>query len=215
VASLSSSWAFAFLISSLHDLTRPLYSSGVACPFFHRWQTLLFFLSPSKSSVFSQAGHPPHRFVLRHMGTACSCALKTSSWKNVRPAWTPLPFSTLSHGTLSTSVLNRPKSALRKSMVVVLLAPLSSSPQTESSVISWLLSPRWPPTTTSPTSPSLSVNSRSSKALPLVGSLTCCLRTLSATHSRNLLACFLSAVSYFQQMSVKLKSPTENKGYRL
>jgi len=163
VSSLSSSWAFAFLISSLHDLTRPLYSSCVTCPFFYRWWTLLFFPSPSKSSLFSQAGRLPCQFFLRHTGTACSCAFKTSL-KKAQPSWTPLPFSTLSQRTLSTSVLNRLVSALRNSMVVVLLAPLLTSPQTKKSIISWSLSPRQPPSTTSPTSPSLLVNSRSSKA---------------------------------------------------
>jgi len=44
--------------------------------------------------------------------------------KNVQPSYTPLPFNTLSQGTLSTSILNRPKSALQKSMVVILLTPL-------------------------------------------------------------------------------------------
>ncbi|KAK4810833.1 hypothetical protein QYF61_008805 [Mycteria americana] len=48
---------------------------------------------------------------------------------------------------------------------------------------------------------SFSVNSRSSEAPPLVGSLTSCVRKLSSTHSRNLLDCFLSAVLYFQQTS--------------
>ncbi|KAF1479715.1 von Willebrand factor A domain-containing protein 3B, partial [Eudyptula minor novaehollandiae] len=92
-------------------------------------------------------------------------------------------------------------SALRKSMVAVLLAPLLTSPRTENSTISWSLSPRRPPTTTSPTSPSLFVNSRSSKAPPLAGSLTSCVRKLSSTHSRNLLEHFLSAILYFQQTS--------------
>ncbi|KAK4819534.1 hypothetical protein QYF61_006027 [Mycteria americana] len=76
-----------------------------------------------KSSLFSQASRLPSRFVLRHMGTACSCAFKISFLKNAQPSWTPLPFRTVSQGTLSTSVLNRSKSTLKKSMVVVLLPP--------------------------------------------------------------------------------------------
>ena len=88
-----------------------------------------------------------------------------------------------------------------------MLAPLLTSPRTENSTISWSLSPRPPPTTTSPTSPSQLVNSRASKAPPLVGSLTSCIRKLSSTHSRNVLGFFLSAALYFQQVSGKLKSP--------
>ena len=72
-------------------------------------------------------------------------------------------------------------------MVVVLLALLLTSPRTENSIISWLLSPRWPLTTRSPTSLSLLVYSRSSEAPPLVGSCTSCVRKLPSTHSRNLL----------------------------
>ena len=142
------------------------------------------------------------------MGTVCSCVFKTSSLKNVQPSWTTLPFRTFSQGTLSTSILNRPKSALWKSMVLVSLTPLLTSPQTKNSIFSWSLSPRLPPTTTSPTSPSLLVNSKSSAAPPLAGSLISCVRKLSSTCSRNLLDSFLSAVSYFWQMSGKLKSPT-------
>ncbi|KAK4810060.1 hypothetical protein QYF61_007224 [Mycteria americana] len=67
------------------------------------------------------------------MGTACSCAFKASFLKNVQPSWTPLPFRTVSQRTLSTSVLNRPKSALQKSMVVVLLTPLLTLPRIENS----------------------------------------------------------------------------------
>ena len=125
------------------------------------------------------------------------------------------PFRTFYQGTLSTSVLNRPKSALRKSMVVILLTPLLTSPRNENSVVSWLLSPRWPLTTTSLTSPSLSVNSRSSEAPHLVGSLTNCVRKLLSTHSRNPLDCFLSAVLYIRQMSGKLKSPTRTIFFKI
>ncbi|KAF1498097.1 Phosphatidylinositol 3-kinase regulatory subunit alpha, partial [Eudyptula minor] len=164
---------------------------------------------PCKSSPFSQAGRLPHPFFLRHMGTACSCAFKTSFLKIVQPSWTPLPFRTVSQGTLSTSALNRPKSALRKSMVAVLLAPLLTSPRIENSTISWSLSPRRPLTTTSPTSPSLFVNSRSSEAPPLVGSLTSCVRKLSSTHSRNLLD-FI--INFFPPLSAALppKPPKPN-----
>ncbi|KAK4807061.1 hypothetical protein QYF61_018402 [Mycteria americana] len=69
----------------------------------------------SQSSLVSQAGLLPRRLVFRHLGTACSCAFRTSSLKNVQPSWTPLPIRAASQGTLSTSLLNRPKSALRKS----------------------------------------------------------------------------------------------------
>ncbi|KAK4826008.1 hypothetical protein QYF61_003781 [Mycteria americana] len=48
------------------------------------------------------------------MGTANSCIVKIFFLKNVQPSWTPLPFRTASQGTLSTRLLNRPKSAFRK-----------------------------------------------------------------------------------------------------
>ncbi|KAK4830462.1 hypothetical protein QYF61_011186, partial [Mycteria americana] len=69
----------------------------------------------SQSSLVSQAGLLPRRLVFRHLGTARSCAFRTSSLKNVQPSWTPLPIRAASQGTLSTSLLNRLKSALRKS----------------------------------------------------------------------------------------------------
>ncbi|KAK4808475.1 hypothetical protein QYF61_005792 [Mycteria americana] len=68
-----------------------------------------------QSSLFIQAGLLPRQLVFRHLGTACSCAFRTSSLKNVQPSWTPLPFRAASQGTLLTSLLNRPKTALRKS----------------------------------------------------------------------------------------------------
>ncbi|KAK4815509.1 LOW QUALITY PROTEIN: hypothetical protein QYF61_003067, partial [Mycteria americana] len=95
----------------------------------YRGRRLLFFLSSSQSSLFSQAGLPPRWLVCRHLGTAHSCAFRTSSLKNVQPSWTPLPFRAASQGTLSTSLLKRPKSALRKSKVPVLLTPLAASPR--------------------------------------------------------------------------------------
>ncbi|KAK4827170.1 LOW QUALITY PROTEIN: hypothetical protein QYF61_015132 [Mycteria americana] len=69
----------------------------------------------SQSSLVSQAGLLPRRLVFRHLETARSCAFRTSSLKNVQPSWTPLPIRAASQGTLSTSLLNRLKSALRKS----------------------------------------------------------------------------------------------------
>ncbi|KAK4830892.1 hypothetical protein QYF61_013821 [Mycteria americana] len=63
---------------------------------------------------------------------ACSCTFKISFFKDVQPSWTPLPVRAASQGTLSTSLLNRPKSALLKSEVAVLLTPLLTSPRIES-----------------------------------------------------------------------------------
>ncbi|KAK4818987.1 hypothetical protein QYF61_022818 [Mycteria americana] len=57
-----------------------------------------------------------------------SCAFKISFLKNVQPSWTPLPFRTASQGTVSTSLLKRPKSALRKSKVVVESDKVSPQP---------------------------------------------------------------------------------------
>lgn len=86
-----------------------------------------------------------------------------------------------------------------KSKLAVLMTILLSSTGIDSSIILWLLCLRQLLTTTSPTSSSLFVNSRSDEVLPLVGSLTSCLRRLSSTHSRNFLDCLLSAVLYFSK----------------
>lgn len=56
--------------------------------------------------------------------------------------------------------------------------------------------------------PSPFTNNRSSEAPSLVGSLTRSVRNLS---SRNLLDCFLSSVTSFQQVSGKLKFPTRTR----
>ncbi|KAK4816686.1 hypothetical protein QYF61_019922 [Mycteria americana] len=74
-------------------------------------------LVDGQSSLLSQAGLLPRRLVFRHLGTARSCAFRTSSLKNVQPSCTPVPIRAASQGTLSTSLLNRPKSALRKSKI--------------------------------------------------------------------------------------------------
>ncbi|KAK4830945.1 hypothetical protein QYF61_014404 [Mycteria americana] len=93
-----------------------------------------------RSSLFSQGGLLPCRLVFRHMGTACSCAFKISLLKNVQSSWTPLPFRTDPRGTLSTSFLNRPKSALQK--VAFLLTPLLTSPRTENSYHFMIATPK-------------------------------------------------------------------------
>jgi len=93
---------------------------------------LSFFISYNQSSLFSRADHLPCQLVFQHMGMACG--FKISLLNNVQPSWTSLPLRTASQGTLSTSLLNRSKSALWKSKVAVLLTPLLTSPRIKNSV---------------------------------------------------------------------------------
>lgn len=112
------------------------------------------------------------------------------SLTNVQTSWAPLPCSTDFQGTLPVIILNSPKSALWKSKVVVLLIPFLTSPRIENPVILWSLCPRQLLTTTSMTIPFLLINSRSNGVLPLLVSLSSCVRKLSSTHARNLPDCF-------------------------
>ncbi|KAK4817082.1 hypothetical protein QYF61_027913 [Mycteria americana] len=135
------------------------------------------------------------------MGTACSCAFKISFLKNAQPSWIPLPFRTASQGTLSIRLLNRPKSALPKSKVAVLLTPLLTSLRIENSYHFMITMSKTAPNHHI-THKSFSVHKQQVQQAPsLVGSLTSCVRKSSSTHSKNLLDCFLSAVLYFQQTS--------------
>jgi len=116
---------------------------------------------------------------MQHRGTACSCTFKTSFLRSIQPFWTPLPFRTEFQGNLpisspDTVYLNSSKFVLWNSKVAVLLPPLMSSPVIENSTILWSHCLRQLLASTPPMSPSLSVNSRSSGAPPLVGSLIGC-----------------------------------------
>lgn len=75
MASLSSSWAFAFQIFSLHILKTSLYSPRTAHPFFHRRK--IFSQSIRKSSPFIHSGFLLCQLILQHRGIAWSCSFKT------------------------------------------------------------------------------------------------------------------------------------------
>lgn len=66
-------------------------------------------------------------------------------------------------------------------------------------------------TTRAPTSSSLLMNGRSSRAPPLEGSLTTHVGKFPSTHSRNFPGCFLSAVLSFHQTSIKVKPHTRTR----
>lgn len=87
--------------------------------------------SLSNISLFIQAGLLPCQHILRHRGTACSCACKTSFLRNVQLSSTSLPFWTESQGILPTNVLNSLKSAPQNFKVAVLLTPFMTSPEVE------------------------------------------------------------------------------------
>lgn len=97
-----------------------------------------------------------------------------------------MSLKTGSQGTVLTSPLKRPKSALWTSKEAVLLTSLLTSPRIKNPIISWLLCPRWLLTVTLLTHPPLLTNSRSSRTPSLVGSLTSCVRTLFSTNTYTL-----------------------------
>ena len=85
-------------------------------------------------------------------------------------SWAPFSSRALSHGTLPSRFLKRPKSALLKSRAVSLLVILLPAPRILNSTISWSLKPRLPLTFTSLMSPSFLVSKRSSRPTLLFGS---------------------------------------------
>lgn len=91
--------------------------------------------------------------------------------KNIQLGWILLPFRTF-QGTLSTGLLNRPKCALRKSKVTVLLTPVLTSQRTKNSTISWSRCSRWPPIIISPRSLVLFINHQSTRTPSPSGSLS-------------------------------------------
>lgn len=103
---------------------------------------------------------------------ACGCTFKISSLMYVRPSWTPLFLRAAFQDTFWISDQDKPKSALWKSRVEVLLIVLLTSPNIANSIISWSLCLRRP-LITSPTSSSLFVKSWFSGASPLKCSLIC------------------------------------------
>lgn len=102
--------------------------------------------------------------------------------------------------------LKKPKLALLKSRVTVLLILLLPPFRILISTISWSLQSRLPPDFTSPISPSLFVSTRSSSTLLLIGSLTTCVKKLPSMHCKNLLDCLWPSVLSFLQTSGWLNS---------
>ena len=72
-------------------------------------------------------------------------------------SWTPQPSRALTHGIPPSRSLKRPKLALPKSKVLILVIALLPPHRILNCTISWSLQPKLPPTFTSSTSPSLSV----------------------------------------------------------
>lgn len=109
--------------------------------------------------------------------------------------------------SLSTSVLNRPKSAQGCSSADL------TFPRTKKLCHFMLhcFQGCWTVIITLSASLSLFTKSRSTGTPLLAGSLTRSVTKLSSKYSRNLLDCFQPAVLYFQQMSDKLKSSTRTR----
>lgn len=128
-----------------------------------------------RTSIFSRILDMQLHPLSPHIQPGWSSCLMShlSAHRDSQPSWTPLLERTVSQKTLWTSALNRLNFTLQKSKADVLLNSFLISPRIENSIMLWL---PCPPTTTSPTSPSLFSTSRSSSAQPLAGSLTSCVR---------------------------------------
>ena len=133
-------------------------------------QTFLFHLSSARSSLLIHVGLlPPFLdFLLR--GMQRSWAWRKWCLNSDQHSWNPLPSRALTHGIPPSSSLKRPKSALLRSKVLILLIALLPPRRILNSTISQALQPSLPPTFTSSTSPSLFINTRSSRVPFLVGS---------------------------------------------
>lgn len=127
--------------------------------------------------------------------------------EEVIPEYQPvLPDSrTVSHGILSSRMLERPSSTLLKFVVAVVIFALFPPLRTMSSPISWkdgkLLLPNLPLTFTLLTCSSLCLSNRLNKAPPYNRSLIICVRKLWPVHSRNLLNSLCPSARPLQQLS--------------
>lgn len=134
------------------------------------------------SSLFCQAGLFPCWSKFQHVVTAWSCTSRISFLKNVQCSWAHLQTTTASQEIFSTRLLNRPKSALHKFKVHVLLAHLPYFSENEKpchfviTVAQGAFNHHIP----SPTSPSLFTNNSSSRVPYLVDILISCVRALSS-----------------------------------
>lgn len=94
-----------FLFGSLSLLPPPYFS------FLH--------LKSVRSSLFSQAGLLLYLFSFLNIRMDCSCALRRLSLKTKQLSWVSLPSRADSPEILPTSSLNKPKSTLLKSWVII------------------------------------------------------------------------------------------------
>lgn len=152
-------------------------------------QKTLFFLSSSERSLFN-CNSCSYQLVCWHMGMVRSCTFKIFFLENVPTSWNPLPFRTASQKSLSTRLLNKPKTAFWTSIVAVLLIPtlVLWESKTLFMVIMLRMASQYD-------SPLLPIHKNRSNRAPSVGvSLTTCVGIWFSIHSRTVLDCLLSVL---------------------
>ena len=172
LARLSSSWALAFLASSLAARAMALSSCQVPRP------CSSLCLLPLRACLWPGAPLPPGS--LRAfwpgcplVGTERSGAWRRGSLTIQQLSWAPLASAARCQGTLPSGPWKRPECAVLKAGAV---SPLLPALGILNSAMSWSLEPRLPLSSTAPRSPS-------SGGVPLlVGSSVTWRRPLSATH---------------------------------
>ena len=127
----------------------------------------------------------------------------------IQLSWATLLSRALSHWTLPSRHLKRPKSAILKCGAVSFLFTLSLSLRIQNSTVTWSLQQRLSLTFISSTSPSLVVTMRSRNEPLLLGSSVTWRRKLLSMHTRNLLDCLCPAVLSF--CAGQLKSPMRTR----
>lgn len=119
LASLNSSWALAFLKTSLNAQAMFPDYFIVTCPFFTIPCKAFLHWSSVIRSLFSQAGLLIFLHIFLTIVVACSCACNMLSLIKCQLSWAPLPFRTFSRGIPCTSSVNKLKSALLNSQSIL------------------------------------------------------------------------------------------------
>lgn len=189
LTSFNSRWVLALLTPSLHIWIVCLYSSWIPAP----TSFMLHFYVQVQSGAPCSSYRSPNTFYWFLDGRGGPLRNLEEVIPEHQPlSWTPVFSRASSRRILQSRSLNRPKSVLLRSRLVVLLFALLPPLRILNSVNAWSLQPRLPPVFPSPNSSSLMEVWGAADHTPLLSPLSLVLE-LSSMHYRKLLDCLCPA----------------------